>query len=840
MKNNNNLKKIFNFFFSLEMAVILSLIFMAAMIWATIGFYTDAQGVKHVYSMTDSWKYVYETKWFEAIMWLLGINLIGVMFRYKTYKKMPIFVLHLSIIVILLGAAVTRYVGYEGQLHLRDGETKSFIMVEKSKGNPSDVYRKNLGFEVRLDRFVMHKYPGSMMPSSYDSYITIIDKAAHKKFQFHIYMNHILVYKGYRFYQESYDPDEKGSILSVNHDPGMYVTYFGYILLAIGFLWSILYKKSRFMITVRKLQKSGLFSIALMLLLSASYSHAFDLQTYVKKSLAPSEEWAKVLVQENGRIEPMDTLDLDLVHKISKKSKILGMNYNQIVAGMVAYTKEFQNLPLIYVGHPKLRQILGIKGKYATYNDFFLPNGQLRFQKQIDEALRTPDKDRTQLQREYLKINERIYVSYTIYSAAIFHLFPIPKSAKMNYKWFSLPEIAQAVKMNLMSPMDANFYYNLFFSLAQGIKHYNVNEVKQARIKIYELQKSYSGKILPSKSRIKWEIIYNRLQIFPKLIGYYLLIGLIGIILGFIEILRLKKYKKTEYLLVSLGTLALLAHTANMFLRWYISGHAPWTDAYESIIFIAWGAAFASLVFFRKSMLAFGAGFFVAGMFMFVAHLSNIDPQITNTVPVLKSYWLLIHVSVITSSYGFLAVGSMLGLLNIILFAIQKYANKDLNIQIKQMNNIVYLSLYMGLALLTIGTFLGGVWANESWGRYWSWDPKETWSLISIVVFALVVHTKMIPKMRGEFIFSLLAFLSFFFILMTYFGVNFYIAQGLHSYGQDASKSDTWIYYIFFGMAMWFAVALVTLIMGISQRISKPVEIEKSNEKDNYHPEFKN
>ena len=836
----NNLKKIFNFFFSLEMAVVLSLIFIAAMTWATIGFYTDAQGVKHVYSMTDSWKYVYETKWFEAIMWLLGINLIGVMFRYKTYKKMPIFVLHLSVIVILLGAAVTRYFGYEGQLHLRNGETKSFIMVEKSKGNPSDVYRKNLGFEVRLDKFVMHKYPGSMMPSSYDSYITIIDKAAHKKFQFHIYMNHILVYKGYRFYQESYDPDEKGSILSVNHDDaGTYITYFGYILLAVGFLWSILYKKSRFMITVRKLQKSGLFSIALMILLS-SYSHAFDLKTYAKQSLKPSNEWAKVLVQENGRIEPMDTLDLDLVHKISKKSKILGLNYNQIVAGMVAFTREFQNLPLIYVGHPKIRKILGIKGKYASYNDFFLPNGKLRFQKQIDIALRTPDKDRNQLQREYLKLNERVYVSYTIYSASIFHLFPTPKSAKMNYKWFSLPEIAQAVKMNLMSPMDANFYYNLFFSLAQGVKQYNAKEVKQARIKIYELQKSYSGKILPSKSRVKWEIIYNRLQIFPKLIGCYLLIGLIGIILGFIEILRLKKYKKTEYVLIAIGALALLAHTANMFLRWYIAGHAPWTDAYESILFIAWGAAFASLVFFRKSMLAYGAGFFVAGMFVFVAHLSNIDPQVTNTVPVLKSYWLLIHVSVITSSYGFLAVGSMLGFLNIILFAIQKYANKDLNIQIKQMNNIIYLSLYMGLALLTVGTFLGGVWANESWGRYWSWDPKETWSLISIVVFALVVHTKMIPKMRGEFIFSLLAFLSFFFILMTYFGVNFYIAQGLHSYGQDASKSDTWIYYIFFGMAMWFAVALVTLIMGISQRISKPVEIETTNKKDNYHPQFKN
>ena len=840
MKNKNNLKKTVNFFFSLEMAVVLSLIFMAAMMWATLGFYTDEQGIKHIYTMTDAWKYVYETKWFEAVMWLLGINLIGVMFRYKTYKKMPIFVLHLSIIVILLGAAVTRYFGYEGQLHLRDGETKSFIMVEKSKSDPSDVYSKNLGFEVRLDKFVMHKYPGSMMPSSYDSYITIIDKSAHKTFKFHIYMNHILVYKGYRFYQESYDPDEKGSVLSVNQDPGMYITYFGYILLAIGFLWSILYRKSRFMITVRKLQKSGLFSIAFMLLVSASYSHAFNLKTYTKNSLQPSEEWAKVLVQENGRIEPMDTLDLDLVHKISKKSKILGMNYNQIVAGMVAFTRDFQTLPLIYVGHPKLRKILGIKGKYASYNDFFLPNGNLRFQKQIDVAMRTPDKDRTQLQREYLKINERVYVAYTIYSASIFHLFPTPKSAKMNYKWFSLPEIAQAVKMNLMSPMDANFYYNMFYNLANGVKTYDSDKIRKAYEKIYELQKSYSGDILPGKSRVKWEITYNRLQIFPQLIGYYSLIGLIGIILGFIEILRLKKYKKIEITLVSFGALALLAHTANMFLRWYISGHAPWTDAYESIIFIAWGAAFASLVFFRKSMLAYGAGFFVAGMFMMVAHLSNIDPQVTNTVPVLKSYWLLIHVSVITSSYGFLAVGSMLGLLNIILFAIQEYAKKDLNIQIKQMNNIIYLSLYMGLGLLSVGTFLGGVWANESWGRYWSWDPKETWSLISVVVFALVVHTKMIPKMRGEFIFSLLAFLSFFFILMTYFGVNFYIAQGLHSYGQDASKSDTWIYYIFFGMAMWLAVALVTLIMGISQRISKPVEIEATNKEDNYHPEFKN
>ncbi|WP_457562114.1 cytochrome c biogenesis protein CcsA [Caminibacter pacificus] len=820
-------KRISRAFFSLEVAVVLSIFFMVAQIYATLGFA----------SMTEAWKYVYETKWFEAIMWLLGLNLVGVMIRYKTYKKTPIFLLHVSIIVILLGAAITRYFGYEGTLHLRNGETKSVIMVQKSKGNPSNVYPVKLGFEVRLDKFVMRKYPGSMQPSSYDSYVTVIDKKHNKEFQYHIYMNHILVYGGYRFYQMSYDPDERGSILSVNHDPGMWVTYFGYILLAIGFLWSMIYKKSRFRLTIKKLQQSGLFAILLMLMVGGTYAKAFDFNEYAQKSKAVADEWSKVLVQQRGRIEPMDTLDLDIVHKLTYKAKMYGMNYNQIVAGMVAYPDEFQKLPLIYVGHPAIRKMLGIKGKYAPYNAFFLPNGDFRFSKEIDEAFKTPDKDRTKLQREFLKINERVYVAFTVYTAKIFKIFPTPNSKKMNYRWFSIADIQQAVKMNLMDPMTANFYFNLFKDLATGIKTYNVKLEKETREKIYQLQKDYSGEILPSPGRIKWEITYNRLQIFPKLIGVYTTLGLLAIILGFIEIIKLKRFPKLETTIVLLGYLGLLIHTANMLLRWYVAGHAPWSDAYESIVFIAWGSAFASLIFFRKSMLALGAGLFVAGMFMMVAHLNNINPQITNMVPVLKSYWLLIHVAVITSSYGFLGVGSMLGLLNLILFAMRK--KYDLDKQIKQLNNIIYIALYIGLALLSIGTFLGGVWANESWGRYWSWDPKETWSLITMIAYALIIHTKMIPKMRGEFIFSLLAFLSFFFVLMTYFGVNFYIAQGLHSYGQGTAEGYWWINVIFAGMGAWIAVVLVTLFMGIVQKMNKPIELKDDNHANDYHPEYK-
>jgi len=818
------LRKLSNIFFSIETAVVLSLIFMAGQIYATLGFST----------LEQAWGGVYETKWFEALMWLLGINLVGILFKYKTYQKMPIFILHMSIIVILIGAAITRYFGYEGTLHLRNGETKSVLMVQRSKSNPADVYPKELGFSVKLDKFVLKHYPGSMQPSSYESFVTVID--GDKTFAYHIYMNHILVYKGYRFYQASYDMDAKGSILSVNHDPGMWVTYFGYLLLTIGFFLSMFYRKSRFMLTVKKLKQSGLFSLFLVLFFGL-HANAFDLKEFAQKSKAVSDEWSKILVQKSGRIEPMDTLDLDIVHKLTLKSKMYGLNYNQIVAGMVAFPHEFQKIPLIYIGHPEIRKLLGISGKYAPYNAFFLPNGEFRFSKEIDLAFKTPDKDRTKVQREWIKINERVYVAYEVYTAQIFKIFPTPSSKQMNYRWCSIADLEQATKAGMMNPIVAQFYFNLFRDLAFGVKEFDVKKVHDTRVKIYELQKSYSSEVLPSQNRVKWEITYNRLQVFPALIGVYSTLGLIAIILGFIEILRVKKYKKFELLILSLGYLGLLAHTANMLLRWYVAGHAPWSDAYESIVFIAWGSAFASLVFFRRSMLALGAGLFVAGMFMMVAHLNNINPQITNLVPVLKSYWLLIHVAVITSSYGFLGVGSMLGLLNLILFALRN--KKDLDNQIKQLNNIIYISLYIGLAMLSIGTFLGGVWANESWGRYWSWDPKETWSLITMIVYAIVIHTKMIPKMKGEFIFSLLSFLSFFYVLMTYFGVNFYIAQGLHSYGQGVADGYWWINVIFAGMGAWFAIVLFGVAQAILQRVSKPIVTLKEDQKNDYHPEYK-
>ena len=811
------IKKLLGIFFSLETMVVLSLVFLVAQISATL-MKTD----------TDAWVNVYGTLWFEIVMWLLGLNLAGVLFKYKTYKKVPVFVLHLSLLIILLGAATTRYFGYEGQLFLRNGEVKGEVVVIKNKAHPSDKEVVDLGFKIKLDKFVMRKYPGSMQPSSYDSFITVID--GNKSFPYHIYMNHILVYKGYRFYQASYFPDEQGSILSVNHDPGMWLTYFGYALLAVGFFWSMIYRKSRFMMTVKKLQKSGLFAFLLFMLTIPNVTKAMSLDEYAKNSLNTAKEFSTILVQQNGRIKPMDTLDLDVIHKITKKAKLLNMNYNQLITGMLSYPEIFQNAPLIYVGHPEVRKELGIVGKYAPYNVFFGADGNLKYSKEIDDAFNTPDKDRTKVQREWIKLNERIYVSFLVFTGQIFKIYPTADAKNENYKWYSPFEIQNMVIAKKLDPFTGNFYVNQFATLVKALRDYDVKKVAQIKDNIYKIQKEYSAEILPDSDKIKWELRYNHWQIFPKLLGIYSLLGIILILIGFIEILKEKRFPAIEKILYSLGVLALTFHTLNMLLRWYIAGHAPWSDAYESIVFIAWGSAFASLIFFRKSMLSLGAGLFVAGMFMMVAHLNNIDPQITNMVPVLKSYWLLIHVAVITSSYGFLGVGSMLGALNLILFALRKY--KNLDNQIKQLNNIIYIALYIGLALLSIGTFLGGVWANESWGRYWSWDPKETWSLITMIVYALVIHGKMVPKLRGEFIFSLLSFLSFFFVLMTYFGVNFYIAQGLHSYGQGTAEGYWWINVIFAGMGAWFAVVIMTLTMAVLSRVSQPVKVEDNE----YHP----
>ncbi|WP_457627698.1 cytochrome c biogenesis protein, partial [Persephonella sp.] len=336
----------------------------------------------------------------------------------------------------------------------------------------------------------------------------------------------------------------------------------------------------------------------------------------------------------------------------------------------------------------------------------------------------------------------------------------------------------------------------------KGIQDGNWEAANMAIEDIKDFQKKYGYKVLPSETRLKAEILYNKLMIFERLTPFYFFIGFISLVLIFIQIFKPDaNLKKAGMVVVALLFIAFLIHTFGLGLRWYVADHAPWTDAYESMLFISWAVALAGIVFARKSLFVLASVGIFAGVFLFAAHLGWLDPQITTIVPVLKSYWLLLHVSVLTASYGFLGLAAVLGLLILIFFAIKyekllgKERVKRLEAGIKEAIKISELSLIIGLSLIIIGNFLGAIWANESWGRYWGWDPKETWTAVSILVYAAIVHLKYIPKWYSYYKMAVFSVLGYFAILMTYFGVNYYLS-GLHSYAAgDPVPIPTWVYW---------------------------------------------
>ena len=324
---------------------------------------------------------------------------------------------------------------------------------------------------------------------------------------------------------------------------------------------------------------------------------------------------------------------------------------------------------------------------------------------------------------------------------------------------------------------------------------------------IRQYQRTHAGYDLPSETKIKAELFYYKAKIFERLFPYYAMVGLVMIFTIITLIIRGKGNSGLILkILAGLVAAGFLFHTLGLGLRWYISGHSPMSNGYESMLFISWVTVLAGIIFSRKSLLTLAATAVLAGLTLMVAHLSFMDPEITNLVPVLRSYWLTLHVSVITGSYGFLGLGAILGMLVLIMMLFINSQNRErISFVIDELTVINYRALTLGLYFLTIGTFLGAIWANESWGRYWGWDPKETWSLITIIIYTLVTHSRMIPGMKDTYVFNLLSLFAFASVLMTYFGVNYYLS-GLHSYaGGDAVPVPVFVY-VAIGLVVLLAV----------------------------------
>ncbi|MCK8520730.1 cytochrome c biogenesis protein CcsA [Aquimarina sp. D1M17] len=729
-----------------------------------------------------------------------------------------------------------------------NGETKEMKLLG-GKGFLNDMQHISLGgldmyfqygskqmelpFSLKLNDFIAEKYPGTQnVYKSFMSKVDIIEENSSEPYE--IYMNHILDHKGYRFFQASFDPDEKGTVLSVNHDRwGTLITYVGYMLLYLGLMLILFTRGSRFkdlesMLSKVKSKKKQLTLFLILGISTFSFaqqapSHTDHLPTLqpskaqldsVIKANAVSKEHAAnfgsiVIQDERGRMKPVNTFSSELLRKLSKKDTYEGLNADQVFVSMVENPFIWYSVPIIEIKreNDSIRKILGVPSseRRVSLIDLVEPDGTYKLDPYLERASSTNTP--SSFEKDFLKTHEKFYLLNQALGGGILRIFPV--QGDEGNKWVSMPELNEH-KFTGMDSVYARQIIPIYRqSLQEARQSGDYSKPDQYVESIKSYQKKFGSKVLPTDKKIKAEIALNKYDIFRNLYRYY---GVIGVLLMIFVIFRIFKESKIIRGLIN-GTIGLvillfILHTAGLIIRWYVSGHAPWSDAYESMIYVAWMTLAIGLAFGKRSNLTIAATTFVAAIILFFAHENWTDPAIANLVPVLDSYWVLIHVSIIVGSYGPFFVGAILGILALILTILTTESNKKrMDINIKEITIINEMALTIGLVMLTIGNFLGGMWANESWGRYWGWDPKETWALISIMVYAFVIHMRLVPGLRGRWWFNLMSVIAIYSVLMTYFGVNFYL-KGLHSYASgDKVITPNSVYY---------SIAFIAILGGVS------------------------
>ena len=916
--------KLLNFLFSFKATLLLLAILAIGAGVATF--------IENDFGTSSARVLVYNNTWYEIVLVLTTINLCGIIYKFKMWNNLPRFLFHFSFVVILLGAIITRYVGYEGIMQIPQGTTTNqmislepYLQVTVKEGEKVVAYKEwqneftsllpelnnfsykvdfdnnnliidykrfqfekkeqakmglltvdvtlngkketirlpglsgqlgvprdlvfdkytvtleygskfiDLPFAIRLNEFQLERYPGSMAPSSYASEVTVIKDD--KTYDYRIFMNRTLNEGNFLFFQSSYFPDESGTVLSVNNDPGKWPTYLGYFLLTLGLFLNFFDKKSRF----RKLTKFvanknlAMFVLTLALLstqnLKANESNTLPAQEvdditirvdYLNKlkneSKVTADKFGHLVVQSSGgRMKPLATLNREIVQKLSGKSSFMGMDANQIVLGMITRPDIWKDVKIIKINTPKLKKFLGVaeSEKYISFSEAFGEKNEYLLTKESEKALLTKPIERGTYEKDIIKVDEKLNIIYSVFNGALLNIFPKvydEQSVDDNFKWYSPLEAMQE-----FSGQNQAAIGSVVRGLFNSTMDFDWNSANNYIDMIALYQDKVGTDIKPTASKVNAEIVFNKLDIFFNLTLAYVLLGFVMVVLAFVVIFKPEfKPAKTTKIILAILSILFAIQTFGMGYRWYLSGHAPWSDIYETLIYISWSAIFAGVIFFRNSLLALGAATIIAGIFMFTAHLTDVDPQITSLVPVLKSYWLTIHVSILTASYGFFGLSAILGFLTLIMFIFRKN-RPHLDDVVRHVSAINEISLIIGLACITIGNFLGGVWANESWGRYWGWDPKETWAYVSIVVYALVLHLRFVKSLNTPYVLATASLLAFSSIMMTYLGVNFYLS-GMHSYATgDPVPIPMWAY-------LTVATAFAAIILAYKNRDLKNIE----------------
>ncbi len=665
-------------------------------------------------------------------------------------------------------------------------------------------------FSIHLDDFQLERYPGSTSPSAYASEVKVLDNG--KEMPHRIFMNNVLDYKGYRFFQASYDTDELGTVLAVNHDAlGTNVTYIGYFLMMIGMFFTLFGKSSRFSLINKKLKKLKLKSACLLLLLLVSgLSFAQNEQPKIDLNLVKqlevdnqhAELFGRLMVQDlDGRIKPMNTLASEFLRKLSRKpyfkftrnGESIRYSANQAFLAMQSASNIWQYIPLIKVDKKKggeLFSTLNISGDgLVSFVELLGDEGKYILAEAAETANKKKPAERSEFDKEILKVDERFNILYNVFSGNYLKVFP--NSNDDNNKWHS-----QTHHFNDFPNDDGKFAKQIIPAYFKDVneKSWVVASEKLGYIKTF--QDELGKEIIPSRKRIEAELWYNELNLNFWLFQVFFTLGALLLLVAIAKIFTKKIL--IEFLwnaLILLTLISFLLFTGNIILRWYVSQHAPWSNGYEMLVFVSWVLVLCGLLTFRKSDFALPLATLFSGALLFVSYLDWLSPEITNLMPVLKSFWLKVHVATIVSSYAPLALSAILGFMALLLTIFKtKKTKKVLDIKIKELTYINEISMTIGLFVLAVGTFLGGIWANESWGRYWAWDPKETWALISIIVYAIVLHLRLIPSLKSNYVLNTASVFAFGSIIMTSFGVNYYLS-GLHSYAAgDPLPIPTFIY----------------------------------------------
>ena len=707
-----------------------------------------------------------------------------------------------------------------------------------------------LPFKIKLNDFIAQKYPGTEKSySSFESQVTVLDSV--KPFDARIYMNHVLDYEGYRFFQSSFDPDEKGTVLSVNHDYwGTTITYLGYFMLFFAMMAIMFTKHSRFADVKRKLEvvknkKAKMLSVLILLFsltgFAQEHNHEHDhdhdhstekagdshsestahvrvkptqkqldsLLTAFTVSPEHAAKFGRLIIQDaGGRMKPINTFSSELLRKVSHSNTYKGMNSDQVFLSMTQSAQLWIEIPIIYIksGNDSIRKIIGIdsKDKYAPFISFFDEKGNYKLSPYLDAAYKAGNPN--QFEKDFIETDKKVNIMESALSGSILKIFPIPNDP--GNKWISYLELEHAGMKGMDSTYTKSILPLYFGTLSNAVESKNYKTSDELLESINGFQKKFGSKVRPTEDKIDLEIAYNKYDLLQNLLYWYMFAAILMFVFTILQI-----FKDSKFLHIAVNSMHTIIailfalHTITLGARWYISGHAPWSNAYEAIVYVAWATMFFGLAFDIKSKLTVASAAFVTAMILWSAYQNWIDPEIANLQPVLNSYWLMIHVAVIVASYGPFALGMILGFVSLLLIFFTNEKNKaKMSLNIKEITYINEMALTIGLIMLTIGNFLGGQWANESWGRYWGWDPKETWALISIMVYAFVIHARFVPSLRGKWIFNLMSMFAFISILFTYYGVNFHLV-GLHSYASGEAHSLSWI---------WYSLGTISLIGAVT------------------------